>query len=324
MLKIIHPTADSFTSADGLLPHGAYEDIIKNTSTEHWDKQGGFVKRRRSQRKAWMFVGAYSEDLMVGLAIADAGYLANAFAYFYVPSEDLYKEQKVLVPYGFANNFDPTLRGDWLLRNFNASTIGDTMRVGCTGKFQLHMEIEHNSKGLSFMCPTVDRPFNFTYKNLCLKTSVKVFFQGKTFEMKGSMGGIDFSKGYPPRNTKWNWALISGTTTDGQTIGMNLFKGHNGKYENAAWIGEERILLPNTDFIYDKGQPLDQQNWQLSSENLEIDFIPSRARREKINAGVVSHDFTQPFGRFEGKLQHGARSIEFTGFGPVEEHESLW
>jgi hypothetical protein len=324
MPKTIHPRADAFTGPNGLLPHGAYADIIRDTSTAEWDRHGGLVKRRRTQRKAWIFVGAYTADLMVGLAIVDAGYLANAFAYFYVPSENLYQEQKVIVPYGFISQFEPELTGEWNLRNFSIGTIGSSLHANTTGNFQMNIEIEHNSEGLSFMCPAADRPFNFTYKNLCLETAVSVFYNGRRFKSAGRIGGIDFSKGYPPRHTHWNWALVSGTAGDGRPVGMNLFKGHNGKYENAAWIGDQRVLLPTTEFLFDQSRPLDRQEWQLRSDMVDVRFTPSHARREKINAALLSHDFVQPFGRFEGLIRLDSGPLAFTGFGPVEEHTSLW
>jgi hypothetical protein len=322
----IHPQQKNFKPNGQLLSLGAYDNIIENTSLKSWDDDGGLFKRRRTQRKAWMFIGAYSKDLMVGLAIADAGFIGNAFAYFYVPSENLYKEQKVILPYGFANDFDPELNSKWNLRNFNIETHNETLRGSATGDFQLNIEMIHSDKGLSFICPTVDRPFNFTYKNLNLPTKVEVKFNNKVYQMEGRMGGIDFSKGYPPRHTIWNWALICGETNEGIPVGMNLFRGHNGKYENAAWIGDERILLSNTTFVYDRKKPLDSQNWTLKTEDglVNAEFTPSKARMEKINAGLLSHDFTQPFGTFKGTILHNNKLHQFIGYGPVEQHESLW
>jgi len=326
MSKVIHPKQQNFSPNGQLLSVGAYEDIIENTSLKKWDNDGGLFKRRRTQRKAWMFVGAYSKDLMVGLATADAGFIGNAFAYFYVPSENLYKEQKVIIPYGFSNDFDPELWSKWSLRNFNIESHNGLLRANTNGDFQLSIEMTHSNNGLSFICPTVDRPFNFTYKNLNLLTKVSVTFNDKKCEMDGRMGGIDFSKGYPPRHTIWNWALISGETKEGIPVGMNLFRGHNGKYENAAWIGDERILLSNTNFLYDKKKPLDSQTWALNTEDglVNAKFTPSKSRKEKINAGLLSHDFTQPFGTFTGAIEHKGKVHEFLGYGPVEEHESLW
>jgi len=326
MPPIIHPTPNSLLLNGKPLPIGAYDDIIPDTSTRLWDRQGGLIKRRRTQRKAWVFAGAYTKDLMIGLAIVDAGYLANAFAYIYLPEEDIYEEEKVILPFGFGNDFDPGLHDEWTLRNFHIVTRGDQMLISCSGKFQLHLELQHNENGLSFICPTVDRPFNFTYKNLCMDTSARVIYKGKSYEMQGNMGGVDFSKGYPPRLTKWNWAMVSAETEEGIPLGLNLCDGHNGKYENALWLGEERILLPLPVFQYDRNKPLDKQDWHIYTEDgaLEMNFVPKKSRKEKINAKLISHDFTQPFGKFTGVLRHEGKEHRFTGFGPVEEHESLW
>ena len=43
-----------------------------------------------------------------------------------------------------------------------------------------------------------------------------------------------------------------------------------------------------------------------------------------INVKVLSHDFTQPFGKFEGTIKHKDKTHNIIGYGPVEEHESLW
>lgn len=326
MAPIIHPRQSSLSNKGLPLPYGAYSDIISDTSTHLWDREGGLVKHRRTQRKAWVFTGAYTRDLMVGLAVADAGYIATAFAYFYLPAENIYEEIKALVPYGFPDQFDPGLFDSWKLRNIEISTHNGVLEARASGKFNLSVRIRHSADGLSFICPSVSRPFNFTYKNLGLESEIDLQYRGRRFSAAGRIGGIDFSKGYPPRNTSWNWAMVIGQDQEGLPIGMNLFRGHNGKYENAAWIGSEPVLLSNTDFIYDRSKPADSQNWKLRTEDglVDLDFTPSASRKEKINAGLISHDFIQPFGKFEGTISHKGMIHKVTGYGPVEDHTSLW
>ena len=326
MAKTIHPKANQFIQNGGLLPVGAYDDIIKNPSTLNWDEQGLLIKKRRNQRKTWIFFGAYAEDLMLGMAIVDAGYIGNAFSYFYVPSEDIFIEDKVLLPMAFGQTFDPKLTDSWNLKNHNIYTTDNKLIGDVKGKFELHFEAEHNSNGLSFMCPSKERPFNFTYKNLSLPVKAKVKYKEKTYELEGNYGGIDFSKGFPPRSTFWNWASVVGKTSSGLDVGMNLFRGHNGKYENAAWIGVERILLNHTTFTYDDKIPLDNQECLLQTEDglVDLKFTPSGKRSEKINAGLISHDFVQAFGKFEGSVQHNNEAISVIGYGPLEKHYSKW
>lgn len=322
----IHPTPPALQQDGKPLPYGAYNGLIPDTSLAAWDKEGGLFNRRRYQRKAWVFYGAYTPELMVGIAVADAGYLANAFAYFLVPETGLFVEDKVLLPFGFPNSFDPNLTDDWKLKNFSITTINNLMQCKLDGKFKLQLTGQLNNNGLSFICPSAGRPFNFTHKNLCLPTEMEVTYRGKTYKASGNIGGIDFSKGYPPRETFWNWASFIGATEDGTPVGMNLFRGHNDKYENAAWVGKERVLLSNTTFLYDKTQLLDQQTWHLKTDDglVELEFEPYGKRAEKINALALSHDFTQPFGKFTGRIKHNNTWLNVTGYGPVEDHTSKW
>ncbi len=326
MPKTIHPRAKQFILNGNLLPVGAYDDVIENVSTLYWDEQGLLVKKRRSQRKTWIFFGAYTDKLMMGMAIADAGYIANAFAYFYVPDEGIFIEDKVLLPLGFGQTFDPGLSDTWKLKNYKIQSNKNKLIGDLSGKFDMHFEAQHNSDGLSFMCPSKGRAFNFTYKNLSLPTKVEVKYKGKSYSLEGNYGGIDFSKGYPPRSTFWNWASVVGKTTNGLDIGMNLFRGHNDKYENAAWLGGERVLLSNTTFTYDDSLPLDKQESQLQTEDglVDLKFTPSGKRAEKINAGMISHDFVQAFGKYEGTIKHNNQIHQLVAYGPLEKHFSKW
>ncbi len=322
---IIHGLESSLLKKGNPLPLGVYDGLIKNTSTRYWDKNG-FIPRRRRERKTWVFLGGYSKDLMIGIAVVDAGFIANAFTYFFVPSEQLFVEDKITLPGGFSNHFDPGLHDEWKLKNYLINTVGNKILASYKGKFELSVEMNDNQSGLSFICPSPSRPFNFTYKNVCLPATFSIKYNGKTYNEKGDFGSIDFSKGYPPRHTIWNWASITGTLENGQRFGANLLDGHNGKYENAAWIGEDRILLPVTKFKYSKSKPLDQQVWEMYTENktIELTFDPVGVRKENLNAVVMKSKFTQCFGHFKGKVKKNGEWLNFEGYGPAEEHEALW
>ena len=57
-----------FTSQGKLLPFGVYDKLFDNTQTKEWDDDGFLLKRRRTQRKCWLYFGAFSEDLFTGMA----------------------------------------------------------------------------------------------------------------------------------------------------------------------------------------------------------------------------------------------------------------
>lgn len=321
----IHPQVQKLSNGNKPVDVGVYDDIIPDTSTAKWDKEG-FPSRRRSQRKAWVFGGFFNEKVMAGMAVVDAGMVSNAFVYFFIPGKKIFEEDKLTIPLFFSENFDPGLDSKWEMKNYSITSKGDELHLKYKGKFNLNLTIKNNRVGLSMVCPSPGRPFNFTYKNISLPSQIKVDYKGEVFESNGDFGTVDFSKGYPPRHTFWNWASIVGTTEDGRVFGANLLDGHNDKYENVAWVGKDRILLPIADFKYSKGKNIDKDNWYIKSRNgdLEVTYTPLGLRKENLNALVMRSNFIQCFGKFEGRVKHNAEWVKFSGYGPCEEHEALW
>src|SRR3954469_4423062 len=98
---MIQPKHSSLLENDTHIPFGVYDDLISNVDTSFWDKQGLITKKRRTERKAWIFFGVYSPELICGIAIVDAGMVATAFSYFYSLKDGVFEEDKTTVPLGF-------------------------------------------------------------------------------------------------------------------------------------------------------------------------------------------------------------------------------
>lgn len=306
------------------IPFGVYDDLISNPGTTFWDDEGFPVKRRRTQRKTWIFYGIYSESLFAGLAIVDAGLVATAFAYFYVPGEGLFIEDKYTLPMGFAGDFNPTLTDEWKLGKYSITTENGETRIQYKGKFALDITTAYDHKGISVVAPSEGRPFNFTYKNMLLPVKVKVDYKGASYSATGNYGAVDFTKGYPPRTTIWNWASLIGQTHSGVKLAINLVDKFNENMENVLWLGEDRIILSNA--VFQPGKPLDKGVWQIATKDkiLEMRFTPSGARAENLNAGLMKSIFTQPFGKYEGIIRIGGKEESFMAWGVAEEHLAVW
>lgn len=307
-----------------VIPFGIYDGLIEDTRTSFWDVEGFFPKRRRSQRKCWIYFGSFAPDLYTGIAVVDAGYVATAFAYFYIPSKDLFVEDKLTLPFGFGEKFDPNLYDNWELGKFKIATKNNKIEIAYKGKFDLNIETENNTNGLSFVCPSEGRHFNFTYKNLLLPSNVKLIYKKETFLSDGNTGGIDFSKGYPPNKTIWNWASMVGKTKSGKEIAINIVNQHNANMENAVWLDGERHIL--SDVIFEKKMPYDKTPWHIKTKEdcLLLDFVPQGARAENLNLIALKSQFTQPYGVFSGSIKINGKTEKFTGNGVVEDHLAVW
>lgn len=305
--------------ANGLVPYGLYSGPVANVGTAPW------AAKRRSQRKAWMYTGAFTERYYVGLAIADAGLVATAFAYVFDAQTNKYVEEKITVPFGFAANFDAGMDSAWKLKQFEFKPNGNTLLYTYSGKrLKVSLELEENGQGSSTIAPAPGRPFHFTYKNLQLPTKVNIEVDGEKISLEGNIGGVDFSKGYPPRHTNWNWASLNATAANGSPLGINLVANFNNNIENALWYNGQIIQLGQAVFSY--GQPLEKTNWTIKTLDgiIEMTFTPLGYRGENINALIMLSKFKQPFGVFKGTLNLNGESHAFTGYGVVEEHFAIW
>ncbi len=328
-MSTLPPAPASLVDASGQLhPFGRYRGAVGDVSTARWDR--GAAWPRRLQRKAWLYAGAYHEDFMVGYAVADAGYLGTAFVYVYDRARKVRVEESLEIPFGFAEGFQPSMRGAWSLgfggRQWRIDPEGDGLRFRYDGRrISLDLRVPSLDGGMTTLAPALHRPFNHTFKQLCLAAEATVRIDARRFERSLPHGAaVDFTLGYPPRDTRWNWACLQGTTDDGRPFGLNLVAYFNDALENALWLGDELIPLGSAAFTI--GRPADQGPWTLRVAELDLTltFIPEGARQDRKNLGLLKHDFIQPFGRFEGSFRADGKIVRVSGHGVVEDHTSRW
>lgn len=325
--KKILNSIPSLLSEKAIQAFGVYDNVVPDTSTNVWDGSKGWKSTRRWQRKSWLFFGAYSADIFVGFAIVDAGFLGKAFCYVYRPKTGELLENGIDRPFAFEGNFEADLDSYWQLGHYEILTKKGQMHFNFKGKkFQLSMQCTNNEHGLSFLCPSTgaNRPFHYTYKNLLLPTNIQLKQKGETQFFNNLYGSIDFSKGYPPKHTNWNWTSFLGNLEDGTPIGINVVDQFNQNMENVVWLGTERILIGNVGYQYNK--PLEKSLWKVRSLNgdLELSMQAKGSRKENINIKLLKSKFTQVFGRIEGKIRHQGTWKKLRGYGVMEEHEAIW
>lgn len=322
---MILPAQQKLFSHNAHSPFGVYHDLINDVSTAHWDVQGNIFKNRRTSRKAWIFFGVYSPELICGIAIADAGFVANAFTYFYSFKDNVFVQDNALVPLGFASTFDPNLNSEWKLGKYSIRTENGNIHFDYNGKFKLNITAQNSSNGASVVAPSKGgRPFHFTYKNVCLPTELKIEHAGKTYAVNGNFGAIDFSKGYPPRETFWNWLAFIGKTETGKNVSVNLVKHFNDELENILWVDGKKTLLSSSIFSIQK--PFNKNAWQISTTDkiLDCTLTPNGARSENVNIIFMKSIFVQAYGKISGTLLINGVRENFTGTGVAEDHLALW
>ncbi|HMV35345.1 MAG TPA: DUF2804 domain-containing protein [Turneriella sp.] len=304
---------------------GLYEGPIADTKTHEWDFNSKLFPRRRTERKAWIYLGVFSRDLYAGMAIVDAGYLSSAFSYVYIPSEKFFIEDRQTRPMGFATDFDATLNDTWRLGPYEILPTQNKIVFNMRGQFDLSATFTLRHNGLSTIAPSDSmRPFHFTYKEMAMAVDGEFIGQGRRQKFSGDFGILDYSKGYPPRRTEWNWLSMVGKAESGKSLAVNLVDKFNEGIENALWLDGKPMALSTAHFHYIR--PAEKSIWRiLTRDNVfEARFRPFGARSENLNAGLLRSQFVQPYGTFDGQVKIGEETEKFTGFGVTEDHLALW
>lgn len=308
------------------LCYGCYQPSPSSIPTNAWEGDKGWWSARRWRRKAWVYLGVYAPDVVAGMAVVDAGYLAKAFCYLYHrPSGQLYQQEQGRLG-GFRADFGAEWTEPWVLGNYRLERTDCAWNFAYEGRdFCLQVEASRTSNGIGFLCPSQGRgrPFHYTYKNLLLPTQMTFKAVGqRPRQWTNVQGSVDYSKGFPPRHTTWNWTSIMGQLDNGMPLGINVVDHFNEELENTLWLGDQQRLLGKMTYCY--APPLDQQPWQVAGEGLELTLQPWGARREHLNLGLLKSRFTQAFGSVKGRLWHNEAWQPFQGQGVMEEHEARW
>ena len=324
--KKIAASIANFVFKDNQPPFGVYHGKIANTDTNAWDGNKGWLSPRRLQRKAWIFLGAYTKELFVGFFMIDAGYSANAFCYVYERASNTYWEKEYMRPYGFGKHFQAQLEETWQFGPYQIWS--EQGRWNCSYQHrntELLLQFTEPHQGISTICPSSEsRPFHYTYKNLLLPTSIYYKNKGQEYKNTQAIGSLDHSKGYPPYHTHWNWSSFMGKLEDGTPIGINAVNGFNQELENAIWIGSKIKRLGKMDYPC-PATPV-ENCWVMKAKDnlLQLQLQPEGIRHQEINFKLLKSSLKQFLGPVKGKLYHQETWKNFEGYGLMEYHEALW
>ncbi|MFK7796212.1 MAG: DUF2804 family protein [Aureispira sp.] len=323
--KIAAPIPN-FVFKDHLAPYEVYHGKIPDTNTNVWDGNKGWFSPRRLQRKAWIFLGAYTKELFVGFFMIDAGYSANAFCYVYERATNTYWEKECMRPYGFDKHFQAGLKEHWQLGPYQIwQEQGQWNFSYQHKKTELLLQFTEPHQGISVICPSdKKRPFHHTYKNLLLPTSIYYKNDGKEYKNTQAMGSLDYSKGYPPHHIRWNWTSFMGKLDDGTPIGINAVNGINKELENALWIGNKIERLGKMEYP-PSTHPV-EKSWFVKAKNdrLQLQLQPEGIRRQDINFKFLKSHLKQFLGPMKGKIYRQETWQNFEGYGVMEYHEAYW
>jgi len=277
---------------------------------------------RRLVEKKWQSLFVADREVMLTLAILDAGYLsAGICSVFDRGSRRLLADEAPVLPPLLASvgdsPGDASLRGPRISARIEKN--GDRWVVRASWA---HCEIDLVLDAALAPPPasavaTVGNPgrFDYTQKSALLRASGNVRSGNVTFELGGAPAGLDYSHGFFEHEIAWRWAFAAGPT-----VAFNLSDGFmQGEGENVVWLEGAPRPVGAVTFELDKLAP--HTPWRIRGESVDLTFKPEGVRTKTVDLKLVSSSYAQPFGTFEGRILGAA--VEGIA-GITEDHVARW
>jgi hypothetical protein len=276
--------------------------------------------------KRWIYLLLSAESHQLGVAWVDLGYLSKVFAHFSPLNGEGRAFSVEALSLARRQPWRPTPTG-WLLR-----AGGPNLRLDlrlergpdsqAPGRGLLHL----SSARLQLAAQWEARPETLlwaetamphhTHKAFALPVRWQLKCDGRQITTEGLLGP-DVSYGWPPRRTRWFWAFAQS-----REIGFNLVEGFTGAAECALWqqgklqaLDEGHFVLPEDVWKGPKHDPRHPSKaWEISTADqsqdqiqignpiLHLRFAPVSQYQDRTRLGVISADFIQAYGRFQGDL----------------------
>ncbi|WP_163932826.1 DUF2804 domain-containing protein [Paraferrimonas sp. SM1919] len=317
----------------GLPKFGHFDDFVSEINLSEaqlfntMDKPCGSLKKQIAF-KQFQFVCIKLDSGILGVAIANIGFLSKGFCYFYDSQTNELLEQEFIKPFG-KRQTSPS--------NSTNAIAGIQIDIS-HGKWTIKLNLKHiqaqieliadNTNIPMVLCsPTGYNGWTYTQKQHLLKPVGQLSINGQPQSLEHALASTDFSSGFMRRETSWRWASLN-IKTKQAAIGFNLAAGVNetGYTENALWINGNKHLLAGVQFEFDRHDTT--KCWRITTANKQIDltFTPSNHRKDKLNLIVLKSNFRQFMGHFSGTVtDNDGNSYQIEqALGLTEDHYAKW
>jgi hypothetical protein len=265
----------------------------------------GFLERRLVEKR-WQALFLATPQVMISLAIVDAGYLSSGILSVFDRGARrvLIDSNPVLPPLlaWVAGEPNDGMRAVLTGPRIGARIERSGGRILATARWggvalDLTLDARRAPPPLTAACRLGPGRFNFTQKLVGLAAEGEIRVGNARFAARGEPAGLDFTHGYLARETSWRWAF------DGAPCS----------------VGPVR-------FAFEPSAPL--APWRIRSDDgsLDLTFQPEGYRSQSVDLKVVVSKYVQPFGVFSGHLiTASGERLELDALpGVTEDHTARW
>jgi hypothetical protein len=349
------PAPRSVGTSSGFPRFGTYQGALAEVNLSRLSGlyQPSLLDRTLRQKR-WQYVLAATPEIIACFAIIDLGYTTSAFVVVTDPvtRKCLVDESFIGLPGQARVNPRPD---EGLVAHFRAPGVKLSFtRPEGSDRYDIDVDISRlRSTGLSglswkgyllaaggpapltVIAPVPENKVHVTQKVAGMLAFGELKTHGRKWKLDGGVAGLDYSHGYPPRHTRWHWAMAVGRLDDGQPVGLNLVEGFidsdEDVNENALWVGDALFPLPRARFTLNPDDPLDAWRVETVGGEVRLKFRPMHVHREMRDYKWIKSRLVQPAGFFEGTLsvpgKNGAAAMNWNVArlaGVTEDQDVLW
>ena len=341
--------APSRLVTNGRAAHGWFSEAIRVPNLAD-EEIGGFCGRpamRRLRLKQWQFFLIDGPECIAGVAVVDAGYVGNAFAWVFDKARNALEERNALFPFGGGVTVSSSsVRGTTRVEGKGVDlTITNRYDDGVRtlqGRFPAqgsHGAIEFD---LRIADPPLERPpmvvawpvaekrTAIAHKIGGLQVNGSIRSAERRYEISGetATASMDHTQGYFTYHTYWNWASFSALSDWGMrvVVDVDLVKTAAGTMNRNCFVWFDRQLVRLSSVAFEYSQAA--HDWRLKSNDgrLDLRFHPLGVRRDRLEHLPIGYDFVQPIGVFSGTLVDNDDAVHAisNAWGVAEEHTATW
>jgi hypothetical protein len=332
MRTLAAPPASVLSPSTGLPEEGAFRGPLPRVDLGPGD--GRLFKL--AHHKKWTYLALTTDTLLIGLAIVDLGYAANAFAFAFEKGRGMLVDRTAMGPAFAVRVSDHAEEGALarfafggtrfaLTRPFGASDYDLDLRAP-----DLEVRARLSTVGapppIAAIAKLPGRCVNATQKRALLAVEGTAILAGRSFRLDGGLGGIDYTHGFLARHTAWKWAFLLGRARAGEKVALNLVEGFVGEAECALWIDDELVPVGEGRFEHDLARPMDLWRVHTTCGAVDLAFEPGGLHHEEKNLGLVRSRFLQVAGAYRGTINlPGRPPLVIDGaLGVTEDQDVLW
>ncbi len=245
--------------------------------------------------KRWRYVGAFSAELSLCVAVAHVGPATAAWWAVWDRADGRLTERT--------------------RRSARTTTVAPGRARVADGNVRIELEIDEED-GVETVSRH-GRQLIWTRKQGGVAVRGEARVGGRTLAVD-ARGIVDESAGHHARRTAWRWAAGVGVSESGARVAWNLVDGiHDDPRasERSVWVEGVAGHVAPASFAHDlsRVRTADGGDLRFAAE-------ATRARRERLL--LVASEYVQPFGTASGTLPHAGALRE--GYGVMERHSARW